>query len=134
MEAYVTGVTGDTSHEDKTKRENFHLVLLAENNIGNDNLKKLSTRAFTHGKYYFPRIDKGLLREHSEGLIALTACLGGEVGKKAANGDRDGARLAAHRQRGREQTQASQRQAERVAAAAAARCVRRCNVQASADG
>ena len=94
MEAYVTGVTGDTKHTDQ-KRENFHLVLLAENNEGYDNLKKLTTRAFTHGKYYYPRIDRELLREHSKGLIATTACLGGEVGKKAAQGDRDGSRAAA---------------------------------------
>ncbi|MDP2339636.1 MAG: DNA polymerase III subunit alpha [Deltaproteobacteria bacterium] len=95
MEAYVTGIAGDNKHTDKEKRENFHLVLLAENNTGYDNLKKLSTRAFTHGKYYYPRIDRDLLKQHSEGLIALTACLGGEVGKKAAKGDRDGARDAA---------------------------------------
>ena len=95
MEAYVTGITGDNKHTDKEKRENFHLVLLAENNTGYDNLKKLSTRAFTHGKYYYPRIDRDLLRQHSEGLIATTACLGGEVGKKAAKGDRDGSRDAA---------------------------------------
>jgi DNA polymerase-3 subunit alpha len=94
MEAYVTGVTGDTKHTDQ-KRENFHLVLLAENNTGYDNLKKLSTRAFTHGKYYFPRVDRDLLKQHSEGIIALTACLGGEVGRKAMKDDRDGARAAA---------------------------------------
>ncbi len=94
MEAYVTGVTGDTKHTDQ-KRENFHLVLLAENNVGYDNLKKLSTRAFTHGRYYYPRIDRDLLLQHKEGLIALTACLGGEVGRKAMKDDRDGARAAA---------------------------------------
>jgi DNA polymerase-3 subunit alpha len=94
MEAYVTSVTGETKHTDHV-RENFHLVLLAENNIGYDNLKKLSTRAFTHGKYYYPRVDRDLLKQHSEGVIALTACLGGEVGRKAMKGDRDGARAAA---------------------------------------
>ena len=78
MEAYVTG---KAKHTDKI-RENFHLVLLAENDIGYDNLKKMSSVAFVDGKYYYPRIDKELLRKHSEGIIASTACLGGEVGKK----------------------------------------------------
>ena len=57
MEAYVTGVTGDTKHTDKV-RENFHLVLLAENNTGYANLKKLSSTAFIDGKYYYPRVDR----------------------------------------------------------------------------
>jgi DNA polymerase III subunit alpha len=91
MEAYVTGVTGNVKHTDK-ERENFHLVLLAENNVGYDNLKKLSSKAFIDGKYYYPRVDAALLREHREGIIASTACLGGEVGKKCAKGDLDGAR------------------------------------------
>jgi DNA polymerase-3 subunit alpha len=91
MEAYVTS---KAKYTDKV-RENFHLVLLAENNIGYDNLRKLSSKAFLEGKHYYPRVDKELLYEHREGLIALTACLGGEVGKKCAKGDLDGAREAA---------------------------------------
>ena len=70
------------------------MVLLAENNIGYDNLRKLSSKAFLEGKYFYPRIDKDLLYEHREGLIASTACLGGEVGKKCAKGDLDGSREA----------------------------------------
>lgn len=93
MEAYVTSVVGDTKHTEKV-RENFHMVLLAENEAGYQNLKKLSTKAFVDGKYYYPRVDKHLLREHSEGIIALTACLGGEVGKLCAKGDLDKAREA----------------------------------------
>jgi DNA polymerase-3 subunit alpha len=91
MEAYVTG---KAKHTEKI-RENFHLVLLAENDVGYDNLKKLSSKAFVDGKYYYPRIDKELLKEHNEGIIGLTACLGGEVGKKCAKGDLDGAREVA---------------------------------------
>ncbi len=91
MEAYVTG---KAKHTDKI-RENFHLVLLAENDVGYHNLKKLSSVAFVDGKYYYPRVDKALLKKHSEGLIVSTACLGGEVGKKCAKGDLDGAREAA---------------------------------------
>ncbi|MBS1767025.1 MAG: DNA polymerase III subunit alpha [Acidobacteria bacterium] len=57
----------------------YHLVLLAKNPTGFKNLSKLVSAGFTEGFYYKPRIDKELLKEHSEGLIALTACLGGEV-------------------------------------------------------
>lgn len=90
IEAYITG---NSKHTDRV-RENYHIVLLAENNEGYDNLKKLSSRAFTHGKFYHPRIDKDLLYEHRKGIIASTACLGGEVGKKCARDDVDGARQA----------------------------------------
>lgn len=90
IEAYITG---KAKHTEKI-RENYHLVLLAENNIGYENLRKLTSKAFIDGKYYYPRIDKELLYEHREGLIASTACLGGEVGKKCAKGDLDGAREA----------------------------------------
>ncbi|MES2504098.1 MAG: DNA polymerase III subunit alpha [Myxococcota bacterium] len=90
MEAYVTG---KAKYTDKV-RENFHLVLLAESDIGYDNLRKLSSKAFCEGKYFYPRVDKDLLYEHREGIIASTACLGGEVGKKCAKEDLDGAREA----------------------------------------
>ena len=56
-----------------------HLVLLAENNVGYQNLMKIVSRGFLEGFYYKPRVDKEVLREHSEGIIALSACLGGEV-------------------------------------------------------
>jgi len=90
MEAYVTG----TADYREKVRENFHLILLAENDIGYKNLRKLTSESFINGKYFFPRIDKKLLYKHREGLIATTACLGGEVGKKCANNDIDGARAA----------------------------------------
>ncbi len=57
----------------------FHLVLLVKNLTGYKNLMKLSSAAFLEGFYHRPRIDKQLLREHSEGLIATSACLKGEV-------------------------------------------------------
>ncbi len=60
-------------------KQRSHLILLAENQIGYRNLIKLVSRAFTEGFYYKPRIDKALLRRHSEGLIALSACLSGDV-------------------------------------------------------
>lgn len=55
----------------------YHLVLLAENNTGYDNLMKIVSRGFTEGYYYKPRVDMELLREHHEGIIALSACLAG---------------------------------------------------------
>ena len=57
----------------------YHLVLLAENDIGYHNLMKIVSRGFTEGFYYKPRVDKELLREYHEGIIALSACLAGEV-------------------------------------------------------
>jgi DNA polymerase-3 subunit alpha len=57
----------------------FHLVLLVKNKIGYENLIKLTTKAWLEGFYYKPRVDKDLLREHNEGLIAMTACLTGEI-------------------------------------------------------
>lgn len=56
-----------------------HLVLLAKNNTGYKNLLKLVSKGFTDGYYYKPRVDKELLKEHSDGLIALSACLRGDV-------------------------------------------------------
>ena len=56
-----------------------HLVLLAENNTGYANLMKIVSRGFTEGFYYRPRVDKEVLREFHEGIIALSACLAGEV-------------------------------------------------------
>ena len=57
----------------------FHLILLAENNTGYKNLVKLASRAAIEGFYYRPRVDKELLREYHEGLIALSACVAGEI-------------------------------------------------------
>ncbi|MEW5853515.1 MAG: DNA polymerase III subunit alpha [Myxococcota bacterium] len=84
---------------EKTQRDSSHLVLLAENDIGYANLKKLVTKGYTEGFYYDPRVDKQLLKDHHEGIIALTACLGGEVGKKCAKGLKDEAIQAAREYR-----------------------------------
>ncbi len=61
---------------------NYHLILLAQNLTGYKNLIKLTSRSFTEGFYRKPRIDYDLLEEFSEGLICLTACLGGEIQRK----------------------------------------------------
>ncbi len=74
-ETYVAS----TDLEDRTNRRNYHLVLLAQNEVGYKNLSYLNSMGYLKGFYYNPRIDKKLLREHSEGLIGMSACLGGEV-------------------------------------------------------
>ena len=64
----------------------YHLVLLAENNIGYNNLVKIVSAGFTEGFYYRPRVDFGVLEKYHEGIIALSACLGGEIPKKLLRG------------------------------------------------
>ena len=64
----------------------YHLVLLAENNTGYANLMKIVSRAFTEGYYYKPRVDYELLETYHEGIIALSACLAGEVQRNLARG------------------------------------------------
>jgi len=82
-EAYVTpGSRFDRPERDKNKR--YHLTLLAENNIGYQNLVELVSKAYLEGFYYKPRVDYDLLQEHAEGIIALSGCLGGEVAQHLA--------------------------------------------------
>ncbi len=69
-----------------------HLVLLCRNEVGYRNLSYMVSKAFVEGFYIKPRIDMDLLREHCEGLIALSACLGGEIPKRLQNGDYEGAK------------------------------------------
>src|SRR5437763_10785994 len=89
VEAYVAGEKGMA---DKTQRIGNHLVLLAQNDVGYRNLRYLSSKAFTDGFYYDPRVDKPLLKAHGEGLIALTACMAGAVPRAVRRGDMDEAR------------------------------------------
>ena len=76
MEAYIHN-SDDLG--DKSIRQRYHLCLYAKNEIGYKNLMYLSSQAYIHGFYYYPRINKKLLREHSEGLVCTAACLQGEV-------------------------------------------------------
>ena len=69
----------------------YHLVLLAENNQGYQNLMKLVSEGFLTGYYYRPRIDYNLIRQHSEGLICLSACLSGDLPKLLLQGRYDDA-------------------------------------------
>ncbi len=71
----------------ETSERYYHLILLAESNTGWKNLIKLSTKAHLEGFYYKPRVDKDLLRECHEGLIALSACLGSEIGQALLEGN-----------------------------------------------
>ncbi|MFM8313040.1 MAG: PHP domain-containing protein, partial [Deltaproteobacteria bacterium] len=72
-----------------------HLILLVQNEIGYQNLCKLVSSGFLEGFYYKPRIDKDILKEHAEGLIATSSCLKGEVSNLCLIGDMDRAREAA---------------------------------------
>jgi len=73
----------------------YHLVLLAKNQTGYQNLMKLVSMGFTEGFYYKPRIDMEILREHSEGLIGLSACLAGQVSRAIMEDDINKAKEAA---------------------------------------
>jgi len=75
----------------------YHLVLLAENNVGYANLVKIVSKGFTEGYYYKPRVDMEVLEQYHEGLIALSACLAGEVQRYIVKGQLDEARKAARK-------------------------------------
>ena len=93
-EVYVAPRTRFDKDPDRDRNMN-HLILLAENMIGYKNLTKLVSAAFTEGFYFKPRVDKELLREHSEGIICLSACLAGAIPRKILNGDYSGAKTEA---------------------------------------
>ena len=75
----------------------YHLVLLAENNQGYSNLMKIVSKAFVEGFYYKPRVDLELLEKYHEGIIALSACLAGEVARYLTRGMYEDAKVAALR-------------------------------------
>ena len=76
-EIYVA-VDKYTDREPKDKNQ-YHLVLLAETNEGYQNLMKIVSEGYVNGFYYKPRVDHDILRKYSKGIIALSACLGGEI-------------------------------------------------------
>lgn len=86
IETYVAS-RKHTDKDPQKDKQRFHLILLAMNNKGYQNLMQLSTTANLHGMYYFPRIDHDLLEQYNEGIIALSACMGGEVGDALKNDD-----------------------------------------------
>ena len=80
------------SHLDMTEKTRYHLILLAENDIGYHNLMKIVSKGQLEGFYYKPRVDKDVLRTYSEGIICLSACIAGEVPRLINSGNMDGAR------------------------------------------
>lgn len=80
------------SKNDKSDRNRDHLILLAKNKTGYHNLIKLVSKGWTEGFYYSPRVDKELLREYHEGIIASSACLGGEVPQTIMNENKEAAK------------------------------------------
>ena len=67
---------------DKKEGRNFHIILLAKNEKGYKNLMKISSEAYINGFYYKPRTDKEFLKNHSEGIICLSACMQGEISRR----------------------------------------------------
>lgn len=88
IETYVAA-RKHTDKDPQKDKNRFHLILLAMNHTGYQNLMKLSTVANLDGFYYYPRIDHELLEKHNEGIIALSACMSGELGDKLKQGQYD---------------------------------------------
>lgn len=84
-EVYIS--RGDHRLRNPEDKSGYHLVLLCKNNEGLKNLMKISSEGFVNGFYYRPRVSHEFLKEHSEGLVALSACLGGEIQTHYLNGD-----------------------------------------------
>jgi DNA polymerase III subunit alpha len=83
-EVYISSKDMTDKRADKSNFY-YHLVLLAENNVGYNNLIKMVSKGYTEGFYYKPRIDIKVLEEFKEGIISLSACLGGVVAKNLLN-------------------------------------------------
>ena len=86
-EMYLTANDLHSKNPDSVDRRRFHLILLAKNMAGYKNLMRLISIAHLEGFYYKPRIDREVLRQHSEGLIGLSACAEGEIPVAAITGD-----------------------------------------------
>ncbi|MGL5152235.1 MAG: DNA polymerase III subunit alpha, partial [Clostridium sp.] len=93
-EVYVASKSMNIKQVDVENKTN-HLVLLVKNEKGYENLMKIVSKASIEGFYYKPRVDHDFLRKHSEGLIALSACLGGEVQRQHLKGNYEGAKKIA---------------------------------------
>jgi DNA polymerase-3 subunit alpha len=94
IETYVAS-RKHTDKDPQKDKQRFHLILLAMNHKGYQNLMQLSTTANLDGFYYYPRVDHDLLEKYNEGIIALSACMGGEVGDRLRNGQYDQAKEVA---------------------------------------
>ncbi len=96
-EVYVAPGSRFDKESAQTDDRYYHLVLLAENNVGYANLSHIVSRGFTEGYYYKPRVDMELLEQYHEGIIALSACLAGEIPRNIVKGTPDKAKEAAIR-------------------------------------
>lgn len=94
MEAYVNDYRGDDPDERKLHRSNYHLVVLAKNRTGYDNIIRMHNDAQLNGFYYLPRCNYDCLRRFGEGVIATSACMSGEISSRLMQDDKDGALLA----------------------------------------
>ena len=94
MEAYVAP-EGRTVKAGREEKSTYHLLLLAKNETGYKNLSKLATISALEGFYYKPRIDHEILREHAEGLIGTTTCIGSEINQYLLQGDYEKAKRTA---------------------------------------
>ena len=88
----IIGVEGYVAHSSRliknnTERSPFHITLLAQNDVGYQNLIKLVSKAHTEGFYYRPRVDRELLAKYSEGIIVLSGCPSGELSRNISNGN-----------------------------------------------
>jgi len=92
VEAYVAPEGMENKRPDTSS--NYHLILLAQDNKGYENLMKIVTESHTRGFYYKPRVDYETLAKYSDGVLATTACIAGEVPRKLIAGDDEGARKA----------------------------------------
>ena len=90
-------VCQDMDNKSSPTRDYSHLILLCENDTGYRNLTRLVSEGFLRGYYYRPRVDYALLAQHSEGLIALSACLSGDLPKLLLDGRENDARAMAQR-------------------------------------
>ncbi|MCW6678110.1 DNA polymerase III subunit alpha [Anaerococcus sp. NML200574] len=88
-EVYVS--EKDHKIKDPTNKRYYHLILLAENEIGYKNLVKIVSEAYVNGFYYKPRVSFDFIKDHTEGLIALSACLNGEVNQRILENDMEAA-------------------------------------------
>jgi len=95
IEAYVAPGSRFDKQKSRISDAAYHLILLAENNTGHQNLLKLASIGYTEGFYYRPRIDKEILAELNAGLIATSACLKGEIAVELVNGNEKAAVAAA---------------------------------------
>lgn len=99
FEAYVAPGSRHDRDSKGIKDASYHLTLLAKNFTGYQNLSRLCSIGYLEGFYYRPRVDKEVLREHSEGIIALSGCLSGEVSRNCLNERVDEAEAAAREYR-----------------------------------